>query len=73
MSRIGVGFLAGVINTRGRLMSDIVFTFIFDSETKEFALHIEHAASIIPSGINSRASAGVAVRIGCNVCNLGCT
>ena len=27
-------------------MSDIVFTFIFDSETKEFALHIEHAGGI---------------------------
>ena len=27
-------------------MSDIVFTFIFDTETKEFALHIENAGGI---------------------------
>ena len=27
-------------------MSEIVFTFIFDSETEEFALHIEHEGGI---------------------------
>lgn len=27
-------------------MSEIVFTFIFDSDTEEFALHIEHAGGI---------------------------
>ena len=27
-------------------MSEIVFTFIFDTETKEFALHIENAGGI---------------------------
>jgi len=27
-------------------MSDVIFTFIFDSETKEFALHIERAGGI---------------------------
>jgi|TARA_R100001510_G_scaffold54820_1_gene57965 hypothetical protein len=27
-------------------MSEIIFTFVFDSETKEFALHIEHEEGI---------------------------